>query len=150
LGNRGLTILLDSLDPDVIESVRVKLCGLARDSVPKILSFIDRKTARTGLREFRVSKEEIPEQYRVQISQKLAAPIRAVNDGNKSLRALQKENEELWTELKRLRSMVSSVQYRDNVFVIGNDAEEFVRFMEKVEDELNRLEAQKKLMFGGA
>ena len=56
------------------------------------------------------------------------------------LKELEAEHKVLMEEFTTLKEKVNAVQYSDTVFVIGNGALEFVKFIRSLEDKITKFE----------
>jgi hypothetical protein len=164
VGTDGVRALLGALDPCQIQAITLHSCGVGRDSVGDILAFIARRGDRSvepgGIRRFQVTGPNLPagdEQRIVQalgVATVLSPRAKATGDIRKRLEAieeqrevseleeLERENAELKAELARLRQSINAVQFREDVFIVGKGAEEFVQFLMGIEEKLETFEAQ--------
>lgn len=170
IGNDGLQALLTSLDPNQIETISISYCGLSDASLVDIIAFIEKKNDDIakggGIRVFSVSKTEFNDDSRRQISEALGtyvatpkkpSPKKIAEKQKRSqqkafqrdkeieeLKQLEQENLNLKQELLDLRQSVDAVQYNDDVFIVGKNAEHFIQFITEVESKIKALEAQKE------
>ena len=147
VGDDGLRVLLNALNPNTITSLTVKECGLSHASMQVIKSFLQGRTSSTGISQFVVSPKEFQSSDLDIIDGLLnKSQQSAPRVMKRSLEELRRENAELKAELVRLRESVCAVKYNDRVFIIGKDADEFVKFLGEVGDRITQLEQQKASM----
>ena len=71
LGNQGLISILNALNPNQIQSISIKYCGITGDATGAILQFISKKTDPKGISNFSISKTELSQEDRDAIERAL-------------------------------------------------------------------------------
>ena len=162
IGDEGVQGLVKKLDPNQIRTLTLINCNLTKASTPLLISFAHaRTTPGKGISKIDVSPHEIPQNDIVRIQKALKSlgspspnklgspkvtPKSAKGATTEKYDALLQENKLLKAELERLKNSVNAVQYNENVYVVGNGAEQFVDFLTQIESKLNQLEqARNKL-----
>lgn len=149
IGNDGLRSLLKMASPDQISSISVLDCQLTDNVTDAIVEFINRKKSQTydGIASFEVSNKEFSEECCLEISEALKKKMNSANPAaSPEVMKLRQENQQLKAELARLRQSVNAVQYNERVYVIGKNASQFVQFLRGIDQTLNHLEEQKKMI----
>lgn len=167
VGVEGIRLLMKELDPNQIRSVSINYCGAAEENTDDIINFIKRKdpgyAKNGGIQMFQISRAEIPEDQQKRIQEALGireaspvkrTPLKPISPRQTNRRseekelaeitALEKENEELRAELAKIRAEIKAVEYNEDVFIVGNDAEELVKFIAGMEDKIKELERLKE------
>ena len=161
IGVDGLRLLVQEMDPNQIRSVSIAHCRITEDNVNDIIAFIYRKddmiAKSGGIEEFDVSASEISESGKKKIADALhqvTAWKQMIKDAfekeqerkmleqseRKELKELEADHKVLMEEFTTLKEKVNAVQYSDTVFVIGNGALEFVKFIRSLEDKITKFE----------
>lgn len=167
VGVEGIRLMMKELDPNHIRSISISYCGASEENLNDILAFIKRKdpgfAKNGGIQVFQISKAEISEEQQRKIQEALGnkepspikkVPFRPLSPKNikrpseekelAEITALERENEELRAELARIRAEINAVEYNEDVYIVGKDAEELVKFIAGMEDKIKELEQLKQ------
>lgn len=75
IGDNSFRLMLQNLDPNQIRSINISYCGITKNCVDDIISFIRKKDERItkngGISNFTISKSEIPEEDQKRIQEAL-------------------------------------------------------------------------------
>lgn len=174
LQDTGLNALLNELNPNQVKSITLYGCSLTALSTDRIVDFIGSRTGSGGIESFNVSKIEFDSKSRTRIAEALGITLNEVSQHSRDIRQsppnqmsktlpegisvkarnpqqeelerLRYENVALKEQLKSLRESIDAVQYSENVFIVGKNAEDFVRFLNSVESKISKLEEKKREM----
>jgi hypothetical protein len=156
LGDEGVLTLLHGLDPNQIETISLAGCGVSHASLGEILAFIGRKDPRLsrsdGIKTIDISMPSLsePDQRAITDALGIRAPNRETRKRIEALarkremaelQKLDTENRELKITFDKLLQSVPAVAFKEDVFIVGKGASEFVEFLTEIERKIGQLES---------
>lgn len=171
LGDQGIQMLVGSLDPNKIESIIIKDCGVTSASTESIIAFINRRISKNdGIKVFDIDEQDmVPSDIR-----KIKALINNQNEQreatqkpvpstppredfpednmdqddaiSREIAALREENSMLRNQIKALSEMKASAELSGSIFVVGTGGPQFVNYLGDIEDKLLEIDRNTRFM----
>lgn len=140
--DRNIKAIAVELSKAKIKSAVFKHCGLSDFCIPVMVKYAQiarKRFGDRGLREIDLSDNEISETEFAKVIAALNNSSTVSNEDEE--RRIEKENEELRTEIARLRGIIEEVEERNALFIVGDGARELVAKMKQIDQRVKLLES---------
>ena len=136
--DRDIEPIVLELSKTRIKTAVFKHCGLTNRCIPLMVRFAEtvrQRLGKSGLTEIDLSDNEItPSEFK-----RVAAALNTTDVESEAER-LEKENEQLRTEIDRLKGIIDEVNEKGALFIVGDGATDLVANMKQIDARLARLE----------
>lgn len=136
--DRDIEPIVLELSKTRIKTAVFKHCGLTNRCIPLMVRFAEtvrQRLGKAGLTEIDLSDNEItPSEFK-----RVAAALNTTDVESEAER-LEKENEQLRTEIDRLKGIIDEVNEKGALFIVGDGATDLVANMKQIDARLARLE----------
>lgn len=136
--DRDIEPIVLELSKSQIKSAVFKHCGLTNRCIPLMVRFAEtvrKRLGKQGLTDIDLSDNEItPNEF------KRVIEALSIFDPENEAERLEKENEQLRTEIDRLKGIIQEVNTKGALFIVGDGATELVSTMKQIDARIAKLE----------